>query len=120
MRVVDRPYTRPNACAAKPHIGQTAEGERWVDTGAELNGFDNHVYLCETSVREAAAALDLTLVDDEEYVAVIREAEAANLVAAKLQAELDELRAFKDSVYIAIGRKPEHGEPPEPKTEPKP
>lgn len=120
MRVVDRPYTRPNACAAKPHIGQTAEAERWVDTGAELNGFDNHVYLCETSVREAAAALDLTLVDDEEYVGVIRELEAAQNTIAEQYFELEELRAFKDSVYIAIGRKPEHGEPSEPETEPKP
>jgi hypothetical protein len=57
MRIVDRPVTRPQHCAAIPHRGQTAEGERWIDTGSELPGFDNHVYLSETAVLEAARLL---------------------------------------------------------------
>lgn len=59
MRLVDRPYFRPQHCAAIPHRGQTATeaGERWVDTGAEMPGFDNHVYLSETAVVEAARLL---------------------------------------------------------------
>lgn len=59
MRVVDRPVMKPMRCAAIPHRGQTAEGERWVDTGAEMAGFDNHIYLSETAVREAGRVLGL-------------------------------------------------------------
>jgi hypothetical protein len=57
FKLVDRPQFRPNHCAAIPHRGQTAEGERWVDTQAEMPGFDNHVYLSETAVAEAARVL---------------------------------------------------------------
>lgn len=57
FRVVDRPTIKPAHCAALVHRGPTAVGERWVDTGAEMPGFDNHVYLSETAVNLAAKAL---------------------------------------------------------------
>ncbi len=114
MREVERPYTRPNACAAKPHIGQTAEGERWVDTTAEISGFDNHVYLCETSIREAAATLKLTFVDDDDFAAVVDELDAVTAERDELAAKNAELEHFKASVYVAIGKpdpdKPEPGD----------
>lgn len=52
MRVVDRPAFKPHHCAAIPFLGQTAEGERWVDTGSEMEGWDNHVYVSATAVRQ--------------------------------------------------------------------
>lgn len=53
MRIVARPFARPMRCAAMPQVGQTA-ATRWIDTGSELDGFDNHIYLCEAAVTEAA------------------------------------------------------------------
>jgi hypothetical protein len=53
MRIVDRPYAKPMRCAALPYIGQTA-AVRWVDTGSHLDGPDDHVYLSEPAVTEAA------------------------------------------------------------------
>lgn len=41
-------------CAAIPYIGQ-AYGERvWFDTGSEMQGPDDHVYLSGTAVTECA------------------------------------------------------------------
>lgn len=41
-------------CAAIPYIGQ-AYGERiWFDTGSEMQGPDDHVYLSGTAVAECA------------------------------------------------------------------
>ena len=117
MRLVDRPYTRPNACAAKPHIGQTAEGERWVDTTAEISGFDNHVYLCETSVREAAGVLGLTFVTDDDFTSVVDELDAVTAERDELAEKVAELEHFKASVHVAIGAPPE---PPTPKGKAKP
>ena len=60
MREVDRPAIRPMHCAAIPFLGQTAEGERWIDTGSEMPGFDNHVYLSATAVRQCMSILGYT------------------------------------------------------------
>lgn len=56
VRLVPRPFLAPMRCAALAHVGQTAR-TRWVDTGVELAGFDNHVYLSETAVVEAGRLL---------------------------------------------------------------
>lgn len=54
MRLVERPHARPMRCAAIPYIGQ-AYGERvWFDTGSEMQGPDDHVYLSGTAVTECA------------------------------------------------------------------
>lgn len=58
MRVVDRPAFRPQHCAAIPFIGPASHPDvRWVDTGAEMPGFDNHVFLSDVAVEQAALAL---------------------------------------------------------------
>lgn len=57
MRLVDKPIFRPMLCAAKPFIGQAHPTARWVDTGAEMPGWDNHVYLSDIAVQEAMACL---------------------------------------------------------------
>lgn len=84
MRLVDRPVKRPMHCAALPNRGQTAEGERWVDTGAEMPGFDNHVYLSETAVREAGRLLGFPTPADFEGL---------DLEADRLYNENEELKA---------------------------
>lgn len=68
-------------CAAIPFIGQSAPGVRWVDTGSELPGFDNHVYLSEPAVVEAGRVLGLPT--HEEYT-------QARARIAELEAEVKE------------------------------
>lgn len=96
MRLVDRPAFKPGHCAAIPFKGQSAAGDRWIDTGAEMPGFDNHVYLSETAVREAAALLGFPT--PEQYGALAAELATAY---ADLQAALDEqaaLSRYKDAI----------------------
>jgi hypothetical protein len=45
-------------CAALPHVGQTTRTE-WIDTGSELDGYDNHVYLSGIAIREAGALIGM-------------------------------------------------------------
>lgn len=59
MKLVDKPYAKPHRCAAIPFIGQSSRDTVWIDTGAEIDGFDNHVYLSDTAVYEAAKLLGL-------------------------------------------------------------
>lgn len=93
MRIVDRPAFRPQHCAANVNIGQTKEGERWIDTGVEMPGFDNHVYLCETTVREAARVFGHPTPAD--YEAAIAERDELALELEALHRELAQLRDMK-------------------------
>lgn len=96
MRLCPRPVLAPSHCAAIPFIGQTAERERWVDTGATMTGFDGHVYLSETAVREAARLLGMpTIRAHAEVQAALGTAEAE---LSALAAELEELRAYQGAV----------------------
>lgn len=103
MRRVDRPVFKPSHCAAIPYIGQTAEGERWVDTGVEMPGFDNHVYLSETGIREVAATLGLVFVDDDAYSEDLTALEDAREVILKLEARVDELEPLEAAVRLIQG-----------------
>lgn len=91
MRLVERPVTRPQHCAAIPHRGQTAVGERWIDTGSELPGFDNHVYLSETAVLEAARVLGHP--SQKQLDAAVAERDEA---LGELEKALVELATLKD------------------------
>lgn len=84
-------------CAAIPHLGGLGEDGRWVDTGAEMPGFDNHVYLSETAVREACKALEYPT--PGAYQAALFDAEEAEL-------ELDTARrriTYLESVIESFG-----------------
>lgn len=89
MREVARPNIKPQHCAAIPHITSVTEGMRWVDTGAEMPGFDNHVYLSEQAIREAGQVLGL--VDGGEHAEAIAEAAALRDMLAESEARNDEL-----------------------------
>ena len=52
MRWVATPASRPHHCAAVPFIARDEEG--FIDTGSELPGYDNHVYVSVKAVREMA------------------------------------------------------------------
>lgn len=98
MRVVDRPYSRPHRCAALPYVGQTKRGIRWIDTGCELPGFDNHVYLSETAVVEAARLLGWPA--PGEFRRAVGERDAALAELEAVRAERDELQARFDAIDV--------------------
>lgn len=85
MRVVSRPAFRPMHCAVLPYIGQTAEGERWIDSGSELLGIDPRVYVSATAVREMAALLGYPT--PEEHAALVANVERAQEYSAELELE---------------------------------
>lgn len=96
MRLVDRPFCRPMRCAATPFLGQTSPG-RWVDTGSELPGFDNHVYLHEQSVYAAARLLGFPERSDYREACDARDAAVARV--AELEAELAEKSRALEAVH---------------------
>lgn len=53
MRWVPTAAVRPARCAAIPFIGGNDE-LGYIDTGSELDGFDNHVYISVRAVHEMA------------------------------------------------------------------
>lgn len=86
MRLVERPHTKPMRCAAIPHIGQSRRDVRWIDTGSEMDGFDNHIYLCEPAVRDAAKLLGYPTPGEHAQLREERDALAFEL--AKVRADL--------------------------------
>ena len=51
MRFVERAEIKPSRCAAIPFIGND-HPEGFIDTGSELAGFDNHVYVSVVAVKQ--------------------------------------------------------------------
>lgn len=92
MRIVDSPVTRPSHCAAIPFIGPASHPEeRWIDTGAELPGFDNHVYISETATKQMAAMLGIPT--QKQLDAAVTERDEA---LGALEKALVELASLKD------------------------
>jgi hypothetical protein len=67
MRWVATPASRPHHCAAVPFIARDEEG--FIDTGSELPGYDNHVYVSVKAVREMARMVGM--VGQGEYRAAL-------------------------------------------------
>ena len=95
MRRCERPVIRPMHCAAIPFLGQTAENVQWIDTGSEMPGFDNHVYLSDVAVRQCMSLFGFpSPVEFEEEQRLRIEAEDALVaLAAKYDALERELQA---------------------------
>lgn len=95
MRLCERPVIKPQHCAAVPFLGQTAENVAWIDTGSEMPGFDNHVYLSDVAVRQCMSLFGFpSPVEFEEERRLRIEAEDALVaLAAKLEQAERELQA---------------------------
>lgn len=96
MRLVERPHARPHRCAANPSIGQTRRDVRWIDTGSEMDGFDNHIYLSEPAVRDAAKLLGFPT--PSEFASLLEQRDALayelSIARADLKDATDTLRAI--------------------------
>ena len=86
MRLVERPHCKPMRCAANPSIGQTRRDVRWIDTGSEMDGFDNHIYLSEPAVRDAAKLLGFPT--PSEFATLLEERDRLAYELAVLRADL--------------------------------
>ena len=88
MRLVERPHTRPQRCAALPQIGNTRHDIRWIDTGSEMpsSAFDSHIYLSEPAVRDAAKLLGFPT--PSEHATLQEERDALAFELAKVKADL--------------------------------
>ena len=86
MRLVERPHAKPMRCAANPSIGQTRGGIRWIDTGSEMDGFDNHIYLSEPAGRDAARLLGFPT--PSEHATLREERDALAFELEKVRADL--------------------------------
>lgn len=95
MRWVERAVTKPSRCAVIPFIGQGHE-DGYIDTGSELDGFDNHVYVSVVAVREMARLINWVAPEEIE----VRDTHITELEArvAELEAEVASL----DGVFEAI------------------
>ena len=101
MRLVDRPTFRPMRCAAVPQLGATARC-RWVDTGAEMPGFDNHIYLSEPAVLEAAKLFGFPT--PAEYESVVAERDELEARVEELEREASGLQEAFDAIDVLASR----------------
>jgi hypothetical protein len=104
MRIVERPVFKPLHCAAVPHIGQTAD-VRWIDTGAELPGFDNHVYLSSKAVEEASRLLSMPT--QREFDDMADELDAARSERDELRERVAALEKYEAAILSAVAAEAE-------------
>lgn len=57
MRWVQQAAIRPHRCAVLPFVGNSNTSRGFIDTGSELDGWDNHVYISVDAVEEMARLL---------------------------------------------------------------
>lgn len=100
MRLVSRPVFKPQRCAAVPYIGQTATEERWVDTGSEMDGFDNHIYLSESAVKAAGDVLGIPSIKD--HVEVLRLLVLAEQEIKYLKLRIAEMEPLESAFYRGV------------------
>jgi hypothetical protein len=115
MRWVESATIRPHRCAVIPFVGSDESG--FIDTGSEMEGFDNHVYVSVTAVKEMARMIGLP--SKAEYNQIVAEANnvarqledmAADLADARR--ELDAIDVIESADYREFKRRKRTGRPP--------
>ena len=96
MRLVERPAFKPGICAATLKGPAGSPAERWIDTGLEMPGYDNHVYLCETAVREAARLLGFPTL--EAHQSLLEAHETASKALGHLQDRVKALEYLEAAI----------------------
>lgn len=82
MRLVERAATRPMRCAVLPQIGQNHE-RGFIDTGSEMPGFDNHVYVSVVAAEQMARMVGWVPGRDLKAVEAERDEALADLAAVR-------------------------------------
>jgi len=115
MRWVESATIRPHRCAVIPFVGHDESG--FIDSGSEMDGFDNHVYVSVTAVREMARLIGLPT--KAEYNALVAEAnetarqlEHVTVQLSEARRELDAIDVIESGDYREFKRKRRTGRPP--------
>lgn len=90
MRLVEHAACRPHHCAILPYVGNSNVRRFFVDTGTELQGFDNHIYLSDVGVEAAAQLIGYPSLS--EIGQLKRQLDEALERAETAEAERDELQ----------------------------
>jgi hypothetical protein len=114
VRWVESAAVRPGRCAVLPYIGSTNSQYGFIDTGAEMPGFDNHVYVSVLAVEQMAQMIGWqpphAIQEVQAQLDLERTARAeAEAKAADLERKLAAVQVLKQAGYTA-SRKP--GRPP--------
>jgi hypothetical protein len=65
VRIVEKLAWSPHKCAVIPFLGE-ASGHRFIDTGIELEGFENRVYVSEPAVKDMGKMLGFPSLEEHE------------------------------------------------------
>lgn len=95
MKWVESAVVKPHRCAVIPFIG-THDDLGFIDTGSEMDGFDNHVYVSVRAVHEMARLLGLPSRD--EYNQLVLEANQTARQLEQTTADLREARRHLDAI----------------------
>lgn len=103
MRFVEQAAIRPHHCAVFPHIGSNHR-EGFFDTGSELPGFDNHVYVSVAAVREMARLPQVDMVAGEELRDALDELAQLRRRLAQLEDEVADLNRDFEAIDVLASR----------------
>ena len=101
MRWVECAAIRPQRCAVIPFIGASHE-KGFIDTGSELQGFDNHVYVSVVAVEEMARFIGWAPPHDT--AGKDREIAEKDRRIADLEAQLAEADNELNAVHVLKGK----------------
>jgi hypothetical protein len=85
-----------------PQIGASNQRVRWIDTGSEMPGFDNHVYVCDVAVLEMARLLGLP--ERSEYRQAVTDRDRLAAELERTVAERDDLQARFEAIDILASK----------------
>lgn len=102
MRWVSQAVIRPSRCAVIPFIGNSSGTRGFIDTGQDLPGWDNHVYISVEAVEEMARMIGWaprpTVPPAEKEKARIAQLEAEKLQLAQV---VDAVEILKNNGFSA-------------------
>lgn len=100
MRWVEVAAIRPHRCAVIPFVGGH-DSRGYIDTGSEMEGFDNHIYVSVTAVDAMADLIGRPTISQFREVVTSNQEHAAAL--AQVIAERDDLKARFDAIDVLAG-----------------
>lgn len=117
MRWVQHAAIRPHRCAVIPFVGNSNSQEGFIDTGQDLAGWDPHVYVSVTAVKQMATLIGwqprhVEHQANQKVQALEAELEAVRGELAVAERKLEAVQVLKQAGYTA-SRKP--GRPPKQK-----
>jgi hypothetical protein len=106
VRWVQTATLAPHRCAAVPFVGHNSR-LGFIDTGSELSGFDQHIYVCVEAVEQMAQIIDWS---PPSAVAALQELlELRGKRIEQLEEQLAEANQVADAFDIVKRRKVKSG-----------